>query len=106
VYAAFLLGLAAALGVPGQCAVEGEPIHWVADYCMLSMQTDDEIAVSDCIAKELKTAFPGKCASNLHYKNSMRDIMVRNGTRAGAVEQCVEDPAFMGRTVEADGVGN
>ena len=28
------------------CPAIGEPIQWIADYCMLKMETDDEIAAS------------------------------------------------------------
>lgn len=87
------------------CAVGGEPIHWIADYCMLKMQTDDEIAVSGCLEEESKTRFPGACASNLHFKRRMCELMIGNGTRAGTVKQCVGDPGFKGRTVRAGGVG-
>lgn len=99
--------LAAAL-VPvaagAQCLAPGEPIQWIADYCMLKMQTDDEIAVSGCIEKEGKTRFKSACASNTHFKKRMCGRMIRNGTRSGTVAGCVKDPKFKGRTVEAGGV--
>lgn len=82
------------------CAAAGEPTHWIADYCMLKMETDDEIAVSGCIDEESKAAFPSPCASNLHFKRRLCEGMVG----AGTVEQCVKDPAFKGRTVEDGGV--
>ena len=31
------------------CELPGEAIHWVMDYCMARLQTDDEIAASDCM---------------------------------------------------------
>jgi hypothetical protein len=87
------------------CSAQGEPIQWIADYCMLKMETDDEIAASDCIEQERKKSFPDGCASNLHFKKGMCERMIRNGTRAGTVEECMKDPTFKGRTVEAGGVG-
>jgi hypothetical protein len=109
---ALVLGLAVALGASSaraeseaQCAAVGEPVQWVADYCMLKMETDDEIAVSGCIEEEKKKSFPSTCASNLHFKRNMCELMVRNGTRPGTVDQCVKDPTFKGRVVEAGGVG-
>ena len=89
----------------GRCAAEGEPIQWVADYCMLKMETDDEIAVSGCIEEERKKSFPDSCASNLHFKKNMCEAMIRNGTKDGSIEKCVNDPTFKGRVVEAGGVG-
>jgi hypothetical protein len=88
-----------------ECPAAGEPIQWIADYCMFKMETDDEIAVSGCIEEERKKSFPDSCVSNLHFKKGMCEGMIRNGTRSGTVEQCVKDPAFKGRTVEAGGVG-
>lgn len=87
------------------CLADGDPIQWIADYCMLKMETDDEIAVSGCIEEETRATFPNACASNTHFKGRMCEQMIRNGTRAGTVDQCVKDPAFKGRTVEAGGVG-
>jgi hypothetical protein len=92
-------------GSEPQCMVEGEPVQWVADYCMLKMETDDEIVASACIEEEGRRLFAGRCASNLHFKKRMCEIMVRNGTRAGTVEQCVRDRTFRGHVVEAGGVG-
>jgi len=103
--------LAAAVAWPTQpraaspCAAAGEPIQWIADYCMLKMETDDEIAVSGCIEEERRKSFPSSCASNLHFKKKMCEAMIRNGTKTGTVDQCVKDPTFKGRVVEAGGVG-
>ena len=87
------------------CPADGEPVQWVADYCMLKMETDDEIAISGCLEEERKIKFANACASNTHFKRRMCELMIRNGTRAGTLDQCVKDPAFKGRTVEAGGVG-
>lgn len=89
---------------PG-CVADGEPIQWIADYCMLKMETDDEIAVSGCIEEHSKIRFRDACAGNTHFKQGMCEQMLRSGTRAGTLEQCVNDPAFKGRTVAAGGVG-
>jgi hypothetical protein len=88
-----------------ECLAPGEPIQWVADYCMLKMETDDEIAVSGCIEEEGKTRFANPCANNTHFKKRMCELMIQNGTKAGTLDQCVKDPAFKGRTVQAGGVG-
>ena len=106
------LGLALTLAAFGaqadsgqRCAAEGEAIQWIADYCMLQMETDDEIVVSGCIEEQRKKVFPDSCTSNLHFKRGMCETMIRNGTRSGTVDQCVKDPSFRGRVVEAGGVG-
>jgi hypothetical protein len=86
------------------CPVQGELVHWIADYCMLTLETDDEIAASDCIAKELAIASKDKCDAKLHYKSSMcRIVVARDGS--GTIEQCVADRSFVGSTVRNGGVG-
>ena len=87
------------------CTAAGKPVQWIADYCMLKMETDDEIAVSGCIEQERRAGFADTCAAKLHYKKRMCEMMIASGTRSGTREQCVRDRAFMGRTVEAGGVG-
>lgn len=99
------LAFAAAAGAAPPCPVQGDRIHWVVDYCMMKMETDDEIAVSDCIEAERAKRFRSACASNTHYKQRMCEQMVRQELRKGTVAQCVRDPAFKGRTVERGGVG-
>jgi hypothetical protein len=87
------------------CPVIGVPIQWIADYCMLKMETDDEIAVSGCIEEQRKIKFRNACASNSHFKRGMCEQMMRNGTRSGTLKQCLADPDFKGRTVKSGGVG-
>jgi hypothetical protein len=87
------------------CLAPGEPIHWRVDYCMLKMETDDEIAVTGCIEKEGKRRFRNSCASNTHFKKRMCELMIQNGTKAGTLDACMKDPTFKGRTVRNRGVG-
>lgn len=87
------------------CAVQGEVIQWVADYCMLKMQTDDEIAVSDCIEDSRRTSFSTECAAKIYYKRVMCALSTDGEASAMAIEKCLADPAFMGRTVRHGGVG-
>jgi len=87
------------------CLAPGEPIQWRADYCMLKLQTDDEIAVSECIEQEGKRRFVNACASNTHFKKRMCELMIQNGTKAGSLDDCIKDRAFKGRTVQNGGVG-
>lgn len=96
---------AAAEVLPRDCAVPGEVIQWVADYCMLKMQTDDEIAVSDCIDDGRRKSFSTECAAKVHYKRAMCTLSAEGEASAMAIEKCLADPAFMGRTVRHGGVG-
>jgi hypothetical protein len=87
------------------CLAPGEPVQWRADYCMLKMETDDEIAVSGCIEEEGKRRFQNSCASNTHFKKRMCELMIQNGTRAGRLDRCMKDRTFQGTTVRNGGVG-
>ena len=103
-----MIGLATAVPLAEArtpCPAIGEPIQWIADYCMLKMETDDEITVSGCIEEQRKIKFRDACASNTHFKRGMCGRMIRNGTRSGTLKQCLADPDFKGRTVKSGGVG-
>jgi hypothetical protein len=102
---ALALLTAAPLANAAECLAPGEPVQWRADYCMLKMETDDEIAVSRCIEQEGKRRFPNSCASNTHFKKRMCELAIRNGTRTGNLEICMKDRNFKGRTVQNGGVG-
>jgi len=105
VLASLVAAWSASAVAENRCVAAGEPIQWIADYCMLKMETDDEIAASGCIEKEGRRKFRSACASNTHFKKRMCEQMIRNGTRDGTAARCVKDPAFKGRTVGAGGVG-
>ena len=89
-----------------ECPVEGDLIHWVADYCMASIGTDDEIAASDCIDSERRRVFDGECAAKLHYKRTMCKLAVKYHSRPAPIAACVADRSFMGHTVRNRGIGN
>jgi hypothetical protein len=101
---AAILAVAPVRAAPA-CEIEGEPVQWAADVCMLELQTDDEIAASDCLATEAKRRFADDCAARRHYKRRLCALSIRQGGRAGDVPACVADPGFKGRTVAAGGVG-
>lgn len=94
-----------AQSAPRVCPVPGETIQWIADFCMLKMQTDDEIAVSDCIGEHLKVKFPDDCVASLHFKRALCSLWLTSGGSEETLEQCVADPSAMGRTVRHGGVG-
>jgi hypothetical protein len=107
-----LLALAAAMGCVKAVAAAsdaacppGEAIQWIADYCMATVETDDEIAASPCIATESARAFGSACAAKLHYKRKLCELVIRNGSRSGSVDGCAGDATFVGPTVEHGGVG-
>src|SRR4051812_34228605 len=100
-----LFGSSAAAAEKERCAIPGERIHWLVDWCMLKMETDDEIAVSACIEKEHKAPGRDGCQSKRQFKRRMCELRIERGTLQGTVAACVGDPAFKGRTVEKGGVG-
>lgn len=87
------------------CPIQGEVIHWVADYCMFKFETDDEIAVSDCIADQIKIGAKNECTAKANYKRALCELTIKSGATRGNVEQCVADRTFMGNTVRNGGVG-
>lgn len=83
----------------------GETIQWIADYCMAKLETDDEIAASDCINEQERIVFRSTCAANRHFKRALCEVVVKSGARAGTIDGCVDDPSFAGPTVKRGGIG-
>jgi hypothetical protein len=98
-------GFASAADQKAVACPPGEPVQWIADYCMAKLATDDEIAASDCISEESKIMFRSSCTAKLHFKRSLCEVLVKSGTREGTVDACVDDPTFFGTTVGRGGVG-
>jgi len=86
------------------CELPGEPVQWIADYCMLKLSTDDEVTAGDCIARESRHAAGPACGVKRKYKRSMCELLVRRDKRV-TVPTCVKDPAIVGHTVRSGGVG-
>ena len=87
-----------------ECPVQGALVHWIADWCMLRLGTDDEIAAGDCIARELEVASKDACRAKLQVKRAMCGVAnARDG--GGNIERCVTDRSFAGSTVRNGGVG-
>jgi len=82
------------------CELPGAAVQWIADYCMRLLQTDDEIAASDCIATQLERDFPTPCEAKRHFK---RALCALDPDRD--VERCVADPDYLGGTVHRGGIG-
>jgi len=103
-----LARLKAALDAPREpaCPIPGKVVQWIADVCMARIGTDDEIAASDCIAKEIPRAPKEACDAKRHYKRGLCTIAVANGVFRGALEKCIGDPGFSGVTVRKGGAGN
>lgn len=87
------------------CPIEGDKIHWIADFCMAEIGTDDEIAAMDCISRELGRPFPDDCAAKRRYKRALCEAAVSRQIFTGTLESCLEDGDFMGSTVRNRGVG-
>jgi hypothetical protein len=105
---ALLAAMAAATPVLAQsraCLAAGEKIHWMADYCMSKLETDDEIAASSCIEAELKRSFRSDCAAKVHYKSALCRLSISRKLRPDGIKGCLADKAFMGPTVRNGGVG-
>jgi hypothetical protein len=87
------------------CPIPGEPLHWIADYCMARNQSDDEIVATPCIEEERKRRFASACEAKRHYKRQLCRNAIRYETRRDSVEACLADRQFVGPTVRGGGVG-
>lgn len=97
---AALLGcVLAAEGAERSCPIPGEPIQWIADFCMASLGTDDEIAASVCINRHLQNNAGEACKVKEYYKRALCKILIANDSVPGPLERCVADPKVRGRTV-------
>jgi hypothetical protein len=85
------------------CSIPGEPIQWQADYCLFKSGTDDLIAAQPCMDHESTLQFRNGCDQKQHYKQSLCKLIINAGSRAGSVEQCIQDPEFSGPTVRNGG---
>ena len=88
-----------------ECAIEGDPIHWIADYCMSRLETDDEIPASNCIHEEIGKRAPDECVAKRYYKRALCELAIARNSRSGSVERCLQDNGFVGPTVRNKGVG-
>ena len=88
-----------------ECSVAGTKIHWVADYCMSKLETDDEIAASSCINVELARVFMSDCEAKFYYKKTMCQLAISRKHRQDNIKSCLADKEFKGSTVRNGGVG-
>lgn len=97
------LPLVAGAGEPAACSIPGQPIQWIADYCMYIEQTDDVIAASACIGKQQARLETGdSCAIKRFYKTALCRLQIDGGLRKVQLATCVNDPGFSGHTVRND----
>jgi hypothetical protein len=103
VLAAFATG-AWASGGASACPVPGEPVQWIADYCLARVQSDDLIAAGPCMERETaRVRRLGACAIKKRYKARLCQSLLAAGARAGSLAACVSDPAFSGKIVRDNG---
>jgi hypothetical protein len=100
-----LAGVPAFAQPAAECPIPGDALHWVVDYCMATLQTDDEIPASDCIAAHPLGAFASACAAKLHFKRELCRLLQSPEAPPATIERCVADPAVIGSTVRNGGVG-
>src|SRR5690554_6903047 len=85
----------------GSCPIPGELAHWRADFCLAEAGTDDVVAVSACLERELQIRFRSPCNGKYRYKGAMCKLAVEAGSYSGTARSCVEDPLFVGPTVRS-----
>ena len=88
---------------PVQCSIPGDALHWQADYCLYVVGTDDIIAAGPCLERESKILFRSRCNEKFHYKRAICELIIKSGGRSGTIDNCVQDPTFVGPTVRNGG---
>ena len=78
-------------------------MHWISDYCVATLQTDDEIPANYCIREEQEIKYPDECSAKRFYKRRLCELAVEQRTRKGNVDDCMADRSFMGRAVARGG---
>lgn len=100
---AVLLLCPAAQAAELRCAIQGDTMHWIADYCMYRIGTDDfaNAEVGKCFRAETRE-HPDSCANRSRYKRRICEMM--KAYFGGSVEKCMADETFSGPAVRNGGV--
>ena len=98
-----LLGNGVANAADG-CELPGSGIQWIADYCLLKLETDDLIVAQNCINSESKGSFKDECDQKIHYKRLMCKSAAAIGSYVKSEHTCISDPGFMGLVVRNNGL--
>ncbi len=85
------------------CRIPGHAIQWIADYCMLRLETDDVIAASECIEAERRRRPRDTCAVKTRYKTEFCRLALERGAAKGSLHACVADRGFKGKSVAEGG---
>ena len=101
----FLLLSSNALAGPDNCPIVGEMVQWIADYCMAAGQTDDLEVVMPCIERESQIQFRSSCIAKHYFKRRMCEITYANSALHKSVDECLNDPGFVGPTVGSGSSG-
>lgn len=98
----FLLCPPAQGAEPG-CDIPGITMHWIADYCMYRVGTDDfgNPEVGKCFKTE-NDKHPDTCANRKAYKRKICEIM--KSYYDNSTGKCMADKSFAGPTVRNGGL--
>ncbi|MGE5615736.1 MAG: hypothetical protein ACM3X5_02360 [Bacillota bacterium] len=77
----------------------------MADYCMATLRTDNEISANYCVKEEQQVKYPDECAAKRFYKRRLCELAIEQRARTGDVDECMSDRSFMGRTVRNRAAG-
>jgi hypothetical protein len=89
------------------CSVVGEPVHWIADYCMDKNATDDFFnpKVQECYDREekkMESENKNTCLVKKLYKKKL--CIIKKEFYGDSWERCVRDKNFVPKSVRANGV--
>lgn len=86
-----------------RCEIQGDTMHWIADYCMYKVGTDDFASpeVVHCFSTE-NPKNPDCCANRKKFKMKICELM--RSYFDGSTEKCMADKTFSGPTVRDGGI--
>lgn len=102
--ALFLLCLfTSSIVLAGDCAIPGESIHWIADYCLYEAETDDFLndRVTACVDQQANEGL-SDCEIKKKYKKKICQKLQSHFDDSW--ENCYADESFSGPTVRNGGI--
>ena len=89
-------------GKKAQCAIPGEPIRWMAAYCMAVAETDDleSEAVQGCMRSQKAPKFRDLCKEKKFWKKKWCGARVKQGSEKDGISKCAANPLNLPAGVE------
>jgi hypothetical protein len=82
------------------CEIPGYAEDWAIDYCMVLIDTDDEMdfGVLKCLTN---MDIDDSCETVAFYKTEYCKLLIADGNYSGSTQSCQDDRSIMGPTVKS-----